>query len=99
MFPSSFVLSSVTLAAAGLGFMGIAWTRCGGGAARACWGKRIFFAMLSVLAVGTLAGAWQPQSSFLHAGLAIGGLLITMLWESPSVSRPESGVRSQPTVW
>lgn len=83
MFTSSLVALIGTLLAAGIGFVGIAWTRWGHGPAKVCWGRRLFFGVLAVLACVALVAAWQPQTGFLCTGLAIGGLLILMLWELP----------------
>ncbi len=88
MLTSSLLILLVTLVVAGLGLLGIAWARSGGGTARVCRGQRLFFAVLSLLAAAVLVAAWQPQRGFVYAGLAVGVLLITMLWEGPATSQP-----------
>ncbi len=88
MFTSSVLVLLGVGGISGLGVMGIAWTRCGGHVC--CWGRRLFFAVLTTLGIGALFAAGRPESGFLYAGLAVGGLLILMLWEGPTKT-PESG--------
>jgi len=95
LLSSSLILLFGTLAVTGVGLVGIAWARCSHGPVQACWGRRLFFAVLAVLGAGALIAAWQPQSGFLYAGLAIAGLLIIMLWEGPQIREQGSEIRDQ----
>lgn len=61
--------------------MGIAWCRCEHTPGRARWGRRLFLGMLGVLGVGGLVMALQPHRGLIYLGLAVGALVITMLWE------------------
>ena len=80
----------VALLASCAGFMGIAWCRCEHAPCRARWGRRLFLGMLALLGMGGLLMALQPHRGLIYLGLAVGALVIAMLWEGrtePS-SRP-----------
>jgi hypothetical protein len=78
-FPLILLVS--TLAASALGLMGIAWCRCERTPHRARWGRRLYLLVLGVLGGGGLLLAWQPHHGLLYLGLAVGLLVIAMLWE------------------
>lgn len=71
------------LSSCGMGLLGIAWCRCSRRPLRASWGRRLFLLVLAVLAVATLLTAELRHGGLVYFGLAIGGLVIAMLWEGP----------------
>ncbi len=73
----------LALACSGLGFMGIVWCRCSPRPVRASWGRRLFLLILIALGGISLLTASQPHQGLLYLGLAIGALVIAMLWEGP----------------
>lgn len=86
-FPLILIVS--TLAASALGVMGIAWCRCDRLPSLARWGRRLFLGVLGLL--GSAGGliALQPHRGVLVLGLAVGLLVIAMLWEG----RPATAIR------
>ena len=73
----------VALACSSLGLMGIAWSRCSPKPTRAHWGRRLFLLTLAALAGASLVTAYRPDRGLLYVGLAVGALVIVMVWESP----------------
>jgi hypothetical protein len=49
---------------------------------RARWGRRLFLGTLGVLGLLSLLEAGQPHRGLIYVGLAVGALVIAMLWES-----------------
>jgi hypothetical protein len=83
--PPSHLLDVILIVlASGVGFVGIAWYRCGRGRNRASWGRRLFLATLLALGGVSLVAAWRSPGVLLFLGLAVAALVIGMLWEGPA---------------
>lgn len=81
------VLFVMTTLASGAGLMGIVWCRADHMPCRARWGRRLFLSMLGLLGAACLLLALQPHRGLLYLGLAVGALMIVMLWESRTEAR------------
>ncbi|MCS6975487.1 MAG: hypothetical protein NZM31_00575 [Gemmatales bacterium] len=79
LFP--FLLLVSTLAAFAVGAVGIVWCRCRQDSYLARWGRRLFLGTLGVLGLGSVLIAFQPHRGLVYLGLAVGLLVIAMLWD------------------
>lgn len=79
LFPLLLIGSTLTMSA--LGAVGIVWCRCGHDSRLARWGRRLFLGVLGGLGVVSAVLAFQPHRGLVYLGLAVGLLVISMLWE------------------
>lgn len=83
------LVSLAALATAGLGLLGVCWSNEPPHIGRCQLGRQLFMLTLLLAGTGSLVAACFMQRCVVSSGLALGTLLIAMLWEYPDTCTAE----------